>query len=71
MRTLVYTRTHKGDPDKTGCFGIWDCMGKLRRFPGLYEAKREDRRCPRAKSTHQSCSIPSRRIVTHMWDIGF
>jgi hypothetical protein len=30
MRTLIYKRTHKGDPDKMGCFGIWDCMGRLR-----------------------------------------
>jgi hypothetical protein len=31
VRTLVYKRTHKGDPDRTGCFGIWDCMGRLRK----------------------------------------
>jgi hypothetical protein len=32
MRTFIYKRTHKGDPDKNGCFGIWDCMGKDRGF---------------------------------------
>jgi hypothetical protein len=32
MRTFIYKRTHKGDPDKQGCFGIRDCMGKFRRF---------------------------------------
>src|SRR5271169_5808628 len=31
MRTLIYKRTHKGDPDPGGCFGIYDCMGRLRR----------------------------------------
>lgn len=31
LRTLIYKRTHKGDPDRTGCFGIWDCMGRLRK----------------------------------------
>ncbi|HLY99214.1 MAG TPA: hypothetical protein VKT33_09140 [Candidatus Angelobacter sp.] len=30
MKTLVYKRTHKGDPDETGCFGIHDCMGTVR-----------------------------------------
>jgi hypothetical protein len=30
LRTLVYKRTHKGDPNRTGCFGIRDCMGRLR-----------------------------------------
>jgi len=30
MRTLIYKRTHKGDPDKTGWFGINDCMGRVR-----------------------------------------
>jgi hypothetical protein len=30
MRTLIYKRTHKGDPDKAGCFGIRDCMGNVR-----------------------------------------
>jgi hypothetical protein len=30
MRTLVYKRTHKGDPDERGLFGINDCMGKDR-----------------------------------------
>lgn len=30
MRTLIYKRTHKGDPDETGCFGIRDCMGQVR-----------------------------------------
>ena len=31
MRTFVYKRTHKGDPDGQGRFGIEDCMGRLRR----------------------------------------
>jgi hypothetical protein len=30
VRTLIYKRTHSGDSDKMGCFGIWDCMGRLR-----------------------------------------
>jgi hypothetical protein len=30
MRTLIYKRTHKGDPDSMGRFGIHDCMGRLR-----------------------------------------
>ncbi len=30
MRTLVYLRTHSGDPDKGGIFGIHDCMGQVR-----------------------------------------
>lgn len=30
VRTLIYKRTHKGDPRKEGCFGVKDCMGKLR-----------------------------------------
>lgn len=30
MRTLVYKRTHHGDPDKMGRFGIYDCMGAKR-----------------------------------------
>ena len=29
--TLVYKRTHKGDPDESGIFGIRDCMGRVRR----------------------------------------
>lgn len=32
VRTLVYKRTHKGDPDKSGCFGIQDCMGQVRGY---------------------------------------
>jgi len=32
MRTLIYKRTHHGDPDGTGCFGIHDCMGRVRRW---------------------------------------
>lgn len=31
MRTFVYKRTHKGDPDSEGRFGIEDCMGRLRK----------------------------------------
>src|SRR5439155_20625964 len=31
MRTLIYKRTHPGDPDsKTGVFGNHDCMGSVR-----------------------------------------
>ena len=30
MRTLIYKRTHHGDPDVTGQFGICDCMGRVR-----------------------------------------
>jgi hypothetical protein len=30
MRTLVYKRTHVGDPDAQGQFGIHDCMGTVR-----------------------------------------
>jgi hypothetical protein len=30
MRTLVYLRTHNGDPDQEGVFGIHDCMGQVR-----------------------------------------
>lgn len=30
MRTLIYKRTHHGDPDETGQFGIHDCMGRVR-----------------------------------------
>lgn len=31
-RTLVYKRTHKGDPDRKGRFGIEDCMGRIRKI---------------------------------------
>jgi hypothetical protein len=30
MRTLIYKRTHPGDPDVEGRFGIYDCMGQVR-----------------------------------------
>lgn len=30
MRVLVYKRTHVGDPDATGRFGVRDCMGRVR-----------------------------------------
>ena len=30
MRVLVYKRTHNGDPDASGCFGAFDCMGTVR-----------------------------------------
>lgn len=29
-RTLIYKRTHPGDPDALGRFGIEDCMGRVR-----------------------------------------
>lgn len=32
MRTLIYKRTHHGDPDESGVFGIHDCMGRVRAF---------------------------------------
>lgn len=32
MRTLIYKRTHTGDPDRSGRFGIYDCMGSVRRW---------------------------------------
>lgn len=32
MRTLIYKRTHPGDPDSEGQFGIQDCMGKVRKW---------------------------------------
>lgn len=30
MRILTYKRTHTGDPDGKGVFGINDCMGRVR-----------------------------------------
>ena len=30
MRILLYKRTHIGDPDERGRFGIHDCMGNVR-----------------------------------------
>jgi hypothetical protein len=33
MLTLVYKRTHNGDPDSSGGFGIYDCMKSVRQFP--------------------------------------
>jgi hypothetical protein len=33
MNTLVYKRTHKGDPDNSEIFGIHDCMGPVRGGP--------------------------------------
>lgn len=32
MRVLIYKRTHTGDPDENGVFGIQDCMGKVRNW---------------------------------------
>lgn len=32
MNTLIYKRTHRGDPDKSGIFGRRDCMGRVRRW---------------------------------------
>ena len=29
-RVMIYKRDHVGDPDKSGCFGINDCMGTFR-----------------------------------------
>jgi hypothetical protein len=33
MRTLIYKRTHKGDPSSRGLFGEYDCMGRVRGYP--------------------------------------
>lgn len=30
MRVLIYKRTHTGDPDANGVFGVNDCMGRIR-----------------------------------------
>jgi len=32
MRTLIYKRTHPGDPDENGHFGVEDCMGQVRKW---------------------------------------
>lgn len=32
MKILIYKRTHKGDPDEKGIFGIHDCMGRIRNW---------------------------------------
>lgn len=32
MRTLIYKRTHIGDPGKEGWFGINGCMGQVRAY---------------------------------------
>jgi len=32
LRILTYKRTHTGDPDPTGRFGINDCMGRVRNW---------------------------------------
>jgi len=32
MRILTYKRTHIGDPDNQGRFGIYDCMGRVRDY---------------------------------------
>lgn len=32
MRILIYKRTHTGDPDITGLFGVNGCMGSVRGF---------------------------------------
>jgi hypothetical protein len=33
MRILTYKRTHTGDPDAHGRFGVHDCMGTVRSLP--------------------------------------
>lgn len=30
MNILIYKRTHQGDPNLDGCFGVYDCMGAVR-----------------------------------------
>ena len=32
MNTLIYKRTHTGDPNEKGTFGCDDCMGRVRRW---------------------------------------
>ncbi len=32
MNTLIYKRTHRGDPNKSGVFGVHDCMGRVRHW---------------------------------------
>ncbi len=32
MRILIYKRTHTGDPDNKGRFGIYNCMGRIRNY---------------------------------------
>ncbi len=32
MKVLIYKRTHKGDPNPEGIFGINDCMGRVRNW---------------------------------------
>ncbi|WP_157699314.1 hypothetical protein [Pseudomonas sp. M30-35] len=32
MQILTYKRTHTGDPDSSGRFGINDCMGRIRNW---------------------------------------
>lgn len=32
MKVLIYKRTHKGDPNSEGVFGIQDCMGRIRNW---------------------------------------
>jgi len=32
MKVLIYERTHKGDPDERGIFGVQDCMGSIRNW---------------------------------------
>jgi hypothetical protein len=29
---LIYKRTHTGDPDSNGIFGIHECMGRVRSY---------------------------------------
>jgi hypothetical protein len=33
LKTLVYKRTHNGNPDESGIFGIYDCMGRVLGWP--------------------------------------
>jgi len=32
MNTLIYKRTHRGDPNESGVFGCHNCMGRIRRW---------------------------------------
>lgn len=32
MRILIYKRTHVGDPNEDGRFGLYNCMGRVRGY---------------------------------------
>ncbi len=50
MRILIYKRTHRGDPNRFGRFGVYGCMGAVRGFEydaviGVGGMGREPRLC--------------------------